>query len=82
MDDIKRMGTPGQPKYKLNDIVTFEYLREILTGKIYIVDAYGTFEQNEEPSYDIMVDDESSWTLYKHVRESWIVEHPGIIRYN
>ena len=74
MDDITRIGTPGHPKYSIDDIVTFEYYGETLTGKIGIVDAYGTFGQNEEPSYDIMVDDASSGTLYKHVRESWIVE--------
>ena len=74
MDDNKRMGTLGNPKYSLNDIVTFEYYGETLTGKIGIVDAYGTFGQNEEPSYDIMVNDASSGTLYKHVRESWIEE--------
>ncbi len=62
------------PKYKLNDIVSFEYYGKSLRGRISVVDAYGTFEQQEEASYDILVDGEPSWTLYKHVRESWIKE--------
>ncbi len=68
------MGTLGYPKYSLNDIVTFDYSGKILTGKVGIVDAYGTLGQEEEPSYDIIVEDGSPWTLYKHVRESWITE--------
>ncbi len=63
-----------KPRYNLNDIVAFEYYGKRLSGKISVVDAFGTFEQHEEPSYDILVDDESSRTLYKHVRESWIKE--------
>lgn len=49
-----------------------------LSGEVYIVDAYGTFEQNEEPSYDIMVED---WRgtgepmLVKHIRESGLIEY-------
>ena len=61
-----------KPEYDLNDIVAFEYYGKLLRGKISVVDAFGTFEQHEEPSYDILVDGEPSWTLYKHVRESWI----------
>lgn len=34
------------------------------------MDAFGTFEQKEEPSYDIMVYPDDC--LYKHVRESMI----------
>ena len=63
-----------KPRYSLNDVVSFEYYGKRLSGKISVVDAFGTFEQHEEPSYDILVDDESSRTLYKHVRESWIKE--------
>ena len=50
-----------------------------VTGKIYIIDKYGTFEQNKEVSYDILVED---WPetgrpcLVKHVVESNI--HPKI----
>jgi len=44
-----------------------------LTGKVYIVDPYGTFEQNEEPSYDVMVENykgSGQACLVKHIRES------------
>lgn len=71
----------GKPKYDYEDIVTFELFDENdkkyqITGEVYVVDAYGTFEQNEEPSYDIMVEHshmDGTPCLYKHVRESWIV---------
>ena len=60
----------GSPKYKRGDRVSFTFKEEIKTGYVYIVDAYGTFEQDEEPSYDIMVDEENC--LYKHFRESLV----------
>lgn len=56
-----------------------------MPGTVYIVDAYGTFEQREEPSYDVMFDmtadfmkengiqqdgDGSQQILYKHIRQS------------
>lgn len=64
----------GQPKYKRGDTVSFEMRGEVVAGEVYIVDAYGTFEQNEEPSYDVMiVQDHSEKCLVKHVRESWIL---------
>jgi hypothetical protein len=62
----------GHPQYKRNDVVSFKFKDEVKTGTVYIVDAYGTFEQNEEPSYDILVESEN--TLYKHVRESKVDE--------
>lgn len=63
----------GKPKYKENDVVIFTIDGEILTGYVYIVDAYGTFEQNEEPSYDIMVE-KPVHCLYKHIRESRLID--------
>ena len=70
----------GQPKYERYDIVKFYFGKEEKEGYIYIVDAYGTFEQDEEPSYDIMVDGGDESGLYKHCRESRIIEKTG--RYN
>jgi len=65
------------PKYDYNDVVSFKIkdendLEHILTGKVYIIDRYGTFEQHEEVSYDIMVDDfiDGIPCLIKHIRES------------
>jgi len=68
------------PKYNYDDTVSFKIIDEdnvehILTGKVYIIDKYGTFEQNEEVSYDIMVDDYFGHAcLFKHIRESrlWV----------
>lgn len=65
-------GTIGKPKFKRDDIVKFEARNEVKQGRVYIVDAYGTFGQSEEPSYDVMVDSENC--LYKHIRESEILE--------
>lgn len=71
----------NKPKYKENDKVKFNlsYNNKEYTiiGEIYIIDKYGTFEQNEEPSYDIYVDnfiDTNKPCLVKHIRESAIIE--------
>lgn len=66
------------PKYDYDDIVTFEIDGKTIHGSIYIIDAYGTFEQNEEPSYDIYVKEDTGYNcLYKHIRESWITGFIG-----
>jgi hypothetical protein len=65
----------GRPKYKWREVVSFKWRNTVVTGQIQIVDAYGTFEQGEEPSYDIMIMYEGSECLVKHVRESWIVSN-------
>ena len=57
--------------YKEGQIVKFKINNIIKEGIIYIVDKYGTFEQNKEPSYDIMVTEEN--TLYKHIIQSMII---------
>ena len=74
----------GKPKYKVGDIVKFEVhwqlpgeetRDEIKTGVIGIVDKWGTFEQNTEVSYDIMVKEENCF--YKHFTENCIIEKIG-----
>ena len=68
----------GQPKYEKYDIVRFKFSpTEELEGFIEIIDAYGTFEQNEEPSYDILITEKEGRGLYKHIRESRIIEKIG-----
>lgn len=59
-----------KPKYRYGDSVIFQYGEEVLVGKVYIVDAFGTIEQNDEPSYDIFV--RENGILHKHIRESSI----------
>lgn len=75
----------GKPVFNYEDEVGF-YLRrnkdeeeKFYVGKVYIIDRYGTFEQNEEPSYDIMVEDfngDGKPCLVKHIRQSecWILD--------
>lgn len=69
-----KRGQLGKPFYKKGDFVIFDFTNGVetvrLSGTIRIVDAEGTFEQNEEPSYDISC----NGVLYKHVRESSIIE--------
>ena len=45
----------GKPKYKIGDNVSFIFNDEKLSGTVFIVDAYGTFEDPTDVSYDIMV---------------------------
>ncbi len=66
----------GKPRYARGDSVRFLWNGgEEKQGVVEIVDEWGTFEQSEEPSYDILLtaEDDEQW-LYKHVRESWIIE--------
>lgn len=63
----------GKPKYKENEVVNFKIDDAELEGKIYIIDAFGTFGQWEEVSYDIWVDNSpllgGEPCLYKHIIE-------------
>lgn len=65
-------GCTKTPDFGINDAVEFLWKNEIKRGFVKIVDEYGTFEQWEEPSYDILVPGEG---LYKHIRESLIRTH-------
>ena len=69
------METKPEVKYKKGDVVLFQYIGEIKSGTIVIVDAQGTFFQQEEPSYDIEVTEDLSGRngLYKHIQRSWIL---------
>lgn len=61
----------GKPKFKKSQVVKFVSEGRILSGTIFIVDRYGTFEQHAEPSYDILC--KSPDMLYKHIRESFVL---------
>ena len=67
----------GKPKYKLEDKVSFKLSdNKQLTGNIVIIDKYGTFEQNEDVSYDILVntcDEYPNGCLFKHIPEYLII---------
>ena len=52
--------------FKVGDLVTFLCGDTLKEGVVLIVDAHGTFESPNTPSYDIMVENENM--LYKHVK--------------
>lgn len=68
--ELKAKGFP-EAVFTRGDKVSFTLEGKEYTGEVYIVDRYGTFEQNEEPSYDVMVEDyNGSKCLVKHLRQS------------
>lgn len=70
----KLQKTFPEAKYEYGDWVKFKIkmfedtTENEYTGQVAIIDKYGTFEQNEEPSYDIYVEDMNC--LFKHIRQS------------
>ena len=75
----------GEPKFKVGDRVWFtadgmvasnnedrlanEFKRPVAT--VAIVDALGTFEQHDEPSYDLWLEQtDGSKLMWKHIRQS------------
>ena len=68
----------GHPKFKYGDKVKFKIttkdnIEKELEGEIFIVDAYGTFNQSRDVSYDIMVEHshfDGGPCLYKHIVET------------
>lgn len=78
----------GNPKYKVGDVVIFdsflfdETKKKEVTGVIEIVDDYGTFFDNSDVSYDILVKDagyKGRGVLCKHIREDRVKEKIGEI---
>lgn len=60
----------GYPKFEYNQKVQFNFNNAVKEGYIYIIDKYGTFEDNSDVSYDIMVESENC--LYKHINERFV----------
>ena len=66
----------GTPKYTYGDKVKFSMFfnngeKQELHGFIYIVDAYGTFFDDSEVFYDVMVTQaDHTPILFKHISES------------
>lgn len=58
----------GHPRFERGDRVSFDFKDGKKVGVIDIVDRYGTFDQSEEPSYDVFVEEENC--LFKHIVES------------
>ena len=61
----------GNPKYQYGNLVKFELGGEIKEGTVHIIDKYGTFEDDSDVSYDILVGNENC--LYKHINEKYIL---------
>ena len=66
----------GKPKFKIGDEVKFTLEGEgTFHGKVYIVDAYGTWDDPSDASYDIMVKEygpKKEECLFKHITESLV----------
>lgn len=62
----------GRPKYRRGECVMFSNGLDDIYGRIAVVDAYGTYGQSREVSYDIERIDGTQYekTLYKHIPES------------
>ena len=67
-DSLTNVPVPGRPKYRCEDMVRIKWDDIEKVGKVCKVDAFGTFEQKEEPSYDILVEEDNC--IYKHICES------------
>lgn len=71
----------GKPKYKYGDKVKISLGEELVEGTIYIIDAYGTFEDPSDVSYDIMVESDryksegnpEGKCLAKHIQEKYVI---------
>lgn len=66
--DLAKIPVAGRARYRLGDMVRINWNAVEKIGKICVVDAHGTFVQNEEPSYDILVEEDNC--IYKHICES------------
>ena len=67
----------GKPKFKLGDRVQFTLKDGTFHGSIYIIDAYGTWDDPSDVSYDIMVDEygpKKEECLFKHITEKLVVK--------
>ena len=62
----------GYPKFKLGDKVRFVIDNKEKVGEVYIIDRWGTFFDDSDVSYDIMIDNDQEKCLYKHIREDGV----------
>ena len=61
-------------KYEIDDRVSFTLDNIVITGTVVVVDTYGTFENPNEVSYDIIAVWEGRDTLFKHIGEHMILK--------
>lgn len=77
VEDILRLSLDIGKKtkmvyYEYGEPVLFDCNHTLKIGNVWITDAHGTFDQNEEVSYDIYVEEENC--IYKHVRQSFVIK--------
>ena len=65
----------GYPKFDYDDVVCFEIDGNQKIGTICIIDRYGTFFDDSDVSYDILVESENM--LYKHIKEPRVQKYEG-----
>ena len=70
-EKMSRTPVLGRPRFRHGEYVVFKWRESEKCGKVSVVDPFGTFEQNEEPSYDVYIEEENC--LYKHIVESDVV---------
>jgi hypothetical protein len=61
----------GHPKFGEGEVVTFIAGAKVKTGEILIVDSWGSFYDDTDVNYDIMVEKDNM--LYKHINEKSII---------
>ena len=71
---LKRSVVIGKPKFDYNDEVFFEIDGKKIIGNIYIIDAYGTFFDPSDVSYDIITGEGDDKILYKHISEKRVTK--------
>ena len=59
----------GKPKYNYGDIVSFNINNIIYQGTIEIIDKYGTFFDDSDVYYDVLIIKDNEPCLFKHIRE-------------
>ena len=60
----------GNPKFKLGDIVKFQLEETVYEGTVCVVDKFGTFENPNDVSYDVIIDGKG---IFKHITENLII---------
>lgn len=68
----------GHPKYNIDDRVKFDIDGRVYHGNVYIIDPYGTWDDDSDVSYDIMADDwgdnHDQECLFKHFTEKFVAK--------
>lgn len=64
----------GEPRYSEGQQVVFRHNNEERTGTIDIVNPFGIMGDREQPYYDILVEEQGIFVLYKWIAETDVVE--------